>query len=116
MPKYAFRTKTETYYNGHLVGKGQIVEAGKDLSKQYPNIFDLIGAENDVKEPTEPEAATEDKADEAAADDKKPANPTVDNMTKKELLELAEALHIADAAKMNVDQLRTACRGVLESK
>lgn len=137
MPKYTFRTKTETYYGGHLVKKGVIVETSKELSKQYPEIFELIGAENDVKAPEKEEAAkdekagepetedekpeeseitAEDKADEASAEDKKPTNPTVDNMTRKELLDLAEALHIEGASKMNAGQLKKACKEVLESK
>lgn len=61
MSKYTFRTKTETYYNGHLVKKGQFVKADKELSEKYPDIFDLVGAENDVK-PLEEDAKGEKPA------------------------------------------------------
>lgn len=129
MSKYTFRTKTETYYNGHLVKKGQFVKADKELSEKYPDIFDLVGAENDVK-PLEEDAkgekpakteqetqyAQEEKAEEDFSERKKPTNSTVDNMTRKELLDLAEALHIEGASKMNVGQLKRACKEVLGSK
>lgn len=129
MSKYTFRTKTETYYNGHLVKKGQFVKADKELSEKYPDIFDLVGAENDVK-PLEEDAkgekpakteqetqyAQEEKAEEDFSERKKPTNSTVDNMTRKELLDLAEVLHIEGASKMNVGQLKRACKEVLGSK
>lgn len=141
MPKYTFRVMTETYYDRHLIKRGAIIETSKELSKQYPAIFELIGEQNDKKpveekedhkdeKPTEPEAdneklsepeeetdvPAEDSAKEDATEDKKPTNAGVDNMTRKELLELAEALHIEGANKMNANQLKKACKTVLESK
>lgn len=143
MTKYTFRTKTETFYRASLIKKGVLVEAEEELDKRYPTVFELVGAKNDgatvkAKEPEaepekpasenktpdkaeEPEAA-EDKEGEAkepeaaGAEENKPTNPTVDNMKKGELLELAGVLKVEGAEKMNVGELKKACKAVLDNK
>lgn len=145
MVRYTFRTKQETYYAGGLLKKGVFVKTDAELSKQYPDIFEIVGEENDGANPSadeskdnnDPEAGQdqetkdapesspegadkEENKDEAkeenASEGEQQATANIDAMPKKELIELAEALHIEGAAKMNVEQLRAACHGILESK
>ena len=129
MVRYTFRTKQETYYAESLLKKGVFVKTDAELSKQYPDIFELVGEENDGANPAadeskdnnDPEAGQDQEtknASEAGNEEntKKIKEETLDVMPKKELIELAEALHIEGAAKMNVEQLRAACHGILDSK
>lgn len=143
MTKYTFRTKTETFYRAHLIKKGVFIETEEELDKQYPMIFELVGEKNDVaavkaKDPEaepekpasenetpdeakEPEAAEDEESkteepEAAETEENKPTNPTVDNMKKAELLELAGVLKIEGAEKMTAGELKKACKAVLNKK